>query len=143
MKHAMRNSMRKIAIPAFNNRISPLFDVSGCFAIFTADERIIGERYCIDTSGDSGFEKIERLCVESVSVIICSAISKAFAECITGKGIELFPGVIGDVDEVIKAYLSDNLTEDAFLMPGCRRRRRGAGRGLCPRYRDIDRYREM
>lgn len=131
---------RKIAIPAFNNRISPLFDVSGRFVIFKTDDRTIDERYCIDTSGNSGFEKIERLCVESVNVIICSAISKYFAEYITVKGMDLFPGVIGDVDDVIKAYLSDNLTEDTYSMPGCRNRRRGGSRrGLCPRYRDIAR----
>jgi predicted Fe-Mo cluster-binding NifX family protein len=127
---------QKIAIPSYNNRISPLFDVSRRFIIFNAKDRVLDESYYIDTSSDSGLDKIDKLKNELVNVIICSAISKAFAEYITVKGMDLIPGIIGDIDDVIRAYLNNNLIIELYSMPGCRGRWR-ARRGQCPRYRDI------
>ena len=128
----------KIAIPAYNNRVSPLFDVSNRFVIFIVENSLIDESYYIDTQGESGIKNIDKLKFESVNLIICSAISRAFAEYITIKGIDLIPAVIGDIDDVINAYLNNNLVVDLYSMPGCRGRgRRRARRGQCPRYRDI------
>ena len=126
----------KIAIPVFNKRISPLFDVAGRFAIIEIRDGVVIGSHASDMSGDSGIGKVEKLLSERVTVIICSAISRVFSEHITVKGMELIPGVIGDVDDVVRDYLDNNLLIDRYSMPGCRWGRRSR-RGHCPRYKDI------
>ncbi len=126
----------KVAIPLYNDRVSPLFDVSRRFIIFQVESGVVSDSYHLDTSADSGIQKVNRLKREYTEMIICSAISRVLADLITSKGMELIPGVIGNVSDVIQAYVSNALVIDRFTMPGCRWRRR-VRRGQCPRYRDI------
>jgi ABC-type phosphate/phosphonate transport system substrate-binding protein len=52
---------------------------------------------------------------------------------IIASGIQVKPFVAGDLREVIQAWLSGNLEQDAFAMPGCcghGRGRRIGGNGI-------------
>ena len=128
--------VERITIPIYGNRISPLFDVAGRFEVIDLVNREIGERFHLDTSKDSGIVRIEKLKNHSVNTVICSAISRIYANYIIRWGINLIPGVIGSVDDVIYAYMNNNLLVDLYAMPGCRWRRRFRG-GLCPNYSEI------
>lgn len=128
--------VEKLAIPVFEKRISPLFDVAGSFEIIATKEKSIIEKTVLDTSKLSGIERVQRLKDLEVNVIICSAISRIFANSVISKGIELIPGVIGFADEVVDAYIKDNLRIDMYSMPGCRWQKRFRGR-RCPNYNDI------
>ncbi len=93
-------------------------------------------RIYIISTDDLGVSIVDRLKEERVNVIICSAISGAFALLVASKGIKLIPGVSGAADEVVEAFLENRLTMDTFAMPGCAWRRRFRGR-QCPYYNEI------
>ncbi|MDY6969569.1 MAG: NifB/NifX family molybdenum-iron cluster-binding protein [Spirochaetota bacterium] len=125
-----------IAFPVYMKRISPLFDVAGRFIIFVISNNEISQEHILDSSYDSGIKKIETLKHQKVNTIICSAISRIFANLIISNGMNLIPGVVGSVDEVIEDYINNNLRIDKYAMPGCRWRRKFRG-GLCPYYNEI------
>ncbi|PKL37461.1 MAG: hypothetical protein CVV44_14005 [Spirochaetae bacterium HGW-Spirochaetae-1] len=126
----------KIAIPVFTGRISPLFDVAKEFHIFSVRNGEIVNSYSVNTAGCSELSIVGKLRQEEASVIICSAISRCTADTVVAGGINLIPGVIGCVDEVIKAYTENSLVVERFAMPGCQGRGRGRRRALgqCPFY---------
>ncbi len=119
---------RRVIIPEYRNRISPLFDVAKTFSVFIIDGGAVCESYYLNTTGFSGRAIVECLCREAPDVVICSAISRCHAGMLTSGGIELISGVIGEIGDVVRAYINDELESDLFAMPGCRRRG-GGGRG--------------
>jgi len=54
-----------------------------------------------------------------VDVLICGAISRPLMYMLTAFGIEVLPYVTGRVDEVLQAYLTGQLVQPRFTMPGC------------------------
>ncbi len=125
----------KIAIPVHHGRVSPLFDVAGQFILI--DSTMSEGRTIIQIPQNTSISIIDTLNEAEVDVVICSAISNVFAKMLQGKGINLVPGVIGIADEVIDAFLNDELFIDKFAMPGCFWRRRYRGR-QCPYYKEIN-----
>jgi predicted Fe-Mo cluster-binding NifX family protein len=55
-----------------------------------------------------------------VDVLICGAISAPLRAVLAAEGVRVIPNRCGFVEEVLRAFLSGELTEQAFLMPGCR-----------------------
>jgi predicted Fe-Mo cluster-binding NifX family protein len=57
-------------------------------------------------------------------VLICGAISWPLELMLVSTGIMVIPNTCGLVNDVIAAFITGNLTEQAFLMPGCTGKRR-------------------
>jgi predicted Fe-Mo cluster-binding NifX family protein len=132
-------NIEKIAIPVYNNRISPLFDVAGkIILVEIVDKKIIGMLH-LDINENPEVSRFNQLFELGIKTIICSSISRKFANYITSKDIILIPGVYGDIEEVIEAYRKNHLIEDSFAMPGCKWRGRGhkEQKGRCLRYKEI------
>ena len=131
--------MKRIVLPVFNNRIAPLFDVACSFAFFETENETILKQDMLQISVNNPTDKIHELQVRGIDLIICSAISKYLMDIIYARGIELMPGIIGDVSDVIQAYITDSLRIDQYAMPGCKWRKKGHGcrHGRCPRYSEI------
>ena len=53
-------------------------------------------------------------------VLICGGISAFFANLIEAHGIQIVPFAAGTVDEVLKAYVNDDIYRKNFRMPGCK-----------------------
>ncbi len=121
-----------LSIPVHNNRVSPLFDVAGRFIVLDPLEP--ETKSFIDTSGLSGMSIVEKLNESSISMVICSAISNIYAQALARNNIGLIFGIIGSIDEIIVAYLNNDLSSMRFVMPGCRHRRRL--RGQCPYWKE-------
>ena len=88
--------------------------------------------------------RAKQLADQRVDVLICGAISQSLERTLTSVGVTVIPYTCGLVEEVLRAFLSGQLKEQEFLMPGCSRRQalrgrqrrgggqrpdRGAGRG--------------
>ena len=75
--------------------------------------------------------RIERLKAMSVNVLICGAVSRPLEQALASSGVKMVPHVCGNVEEVLRAYLTNRLQDSTFIMPGCggcwRRGRRGRG----------------
>jgi len=119
----------KISMPVYNGRIAPLFDVAGEFQFFSVSCESVDSVDSLDCKKISGAERIYMLKNIGADVVICSAISRYYSENLERSGIDLISGIIGDVKEVILAYLNENLLTERFVMPGCRMGR-GKGQSL-------------
>jgi predicted Fe-Mo cluster-binding NifX family protein len=123
----------RIAIPVWQNRISPVFDVAGQLLLVeladgrevAREEQIVGE-----TTVEERARKLAELGVET---LICAGISQSLEMELTDCGIRVIARICGNVEEVLTAFIAGRLREERFAMPGCcgqgrRRHRGGCGR---------------
>lgn len=118
----------RLAIPIFKSRISPVFDFSTKVLIIHMEQGRELDRSEIDLAGLPPQARVERLKNAGVNSLLCASISLPLHRMLIVAGLDVIPGVVGAVDEVLKAYLRGNLKERRFMMPGlCRRwcKRRG------------------
>jgi predicted Fe-Mo cluster-binding NifX family protein len=118
----------KVAMTAWEDRISPVFDTARQVTFFEVaghQAKAGGEMLLGD---EEPTRRIQRLKDVGVDTLICGAISQPLAASVQVAGIRLIPFVAGPVVDVLKAYLEGTLTAPAFQMPGCcgaKRRFRG------------------
>lgn len=129
---ALWQTMR-VAIPIWQGRISPVFDVAGqLLLVELADGREIAreDRVVDETAADERARKLVEL---GVKTLICAGISQSLEASLADHGIRVIPRICGDVEEVLAAFLTRRLGAERFAMPGCcgqgrRRHRGGCGR---------------
>jgi len=125
----------KTAITIWNDRVSPVFDVTGKARLYESEgERICSEQQLLLPDA-CATEKIACLVEAGTDVLICGAISRDAHSTATNAGIRVFPFIAGDVQEILQACLASRLVEGGFAMPGCAcrmacygRRKHGRGR---------------
>ena len=110
--------MVKIAIPIFQNRVSPVLD--SCRHIIVAaiekDAEIDREQVFI---GDIALNDRCRIFKKlGITVIICSGVSATFGKLLEQAKFEIVDGIAGDVQDVLTAYLDGRLDHPDFYMPG-------------------------
>ena len=98
-----------IAIPVFEERISPLLDVSSRFVLYEINKGAVTQRIVINIDADSDRSRIQKLKEIGVGVIISGAVSRYLSYIITETGIRHIPWNSGPVDEVIKSFLNNTL----------------------------------
>jgi predicted Fe-Mo cluster-binding NifX family protein len=123
----------KLAIPVWQDRVSPVFDVAGQLLLveFEASEEI--ERRQESLPEESTEQRIHRLQNLGVGTLICGAISRPLEALLASAGIRIVSQVCGNVEEVLQAFRSGKLEDDRFAMPGCCGRRRRRQHGRCRR----------
>ena len=135
----------KIAIPQWQGQVSTVFDFARELLLIDIEGEKEINRSQITLPDEPMPQRASKLKNLGVDVLICGAISRPLVFMITGAGIEVLPYVSGPIDEVLNAYLTGQLTEHRFTMPGCkagarkgfrgrgRGQGRGRGRGRCHR----------
>jgi predicted Fe-Mo cluster-binding NifX family protein len=113
-----------IAIPTFQERVSPLLDVSDRYAIYETENGEIKQKVRITVSCDSDARRIERLREIGVDTIICGAVSGHIAHIINERGMRLISMAYGPLDEIIGAYLRNALFPCRTGPAVCGRRQR-------------------
>ena len=111
------------------DRVSPVLDAARCFLLVTASSDgalIRREMFIADADPVTKAKRIGEL---GARVLICGAVSWPLEAMLTSSGMRVIPNTCGPLDEVIAAFFTGELNEQAFLMPGCpgrqqRRRRR-------------------
>lgn len=110
--------MKRVAIPTFQNRISPVLDSCRHMLLLDIengnemDRRnvYLGEMCLTERCGI--FKNLD------VAMVICGGISEILANMLKGSNIRLLNGIAGDIDDVITAFLEDDLDKPQFYMPG-------------------------
>jgi predicted Fe-Mo cluster-binding NifX family protein len=115
----------KIAITTYNDRISNVFDFAHKLLLIEEENGAEISRSEVLLFNHQAFSLLCKLKELEVDVLICGAISKNLGNMIIESGIQLFPYITGRVEDVLNAYLSDNLVNPEFSMPG---RWQGAGK---------------
>ena len=121
--------MMKVAIPKWKGRVSPVLDVAGILLLVdVADgQELRREEGSLTASGP--LQRAEQVAQFGAEVLICGAISLPLEAALASTGVQIIPFTCGRVEEVLAAFMSGQLTNSAFLMPGCcGRRRRFRGR---------------
>ncbi len=113
----------KIAIPVWDNRISPVFDTASRLLIVEVEDQKEASRF--ETTLDD--QELSRRCFRiqglGIDMLICGAISRPYLRMLIGSGIQIISEISGHAEEVLEAYLQGALSHPRFLMPGCNKNR--------------------
>jgi len=121
--------MMKVAIPHWDSRVSPVFDVAGHLLVVELKDGQVVFRDDIELTAGSPRMRATELAGRDVDVLICGAISWSMEAMLLQMDIEVIPQIRGGVDCVLRAFISGDLNQESFRMPGCgKRRRRNTGR---------------
>ena len=123
----------KVAIPYWNNRISPVLDTAENFKMVDVEKGKPVKDEFINLGEKSLSDKAEYFKKRHISIILCGAVSEYFHNLILARGIKVVPWLTGDIESVLEAFICNNPFEPGFIMPGCkgcRRRRHRRRRGF-------------
>jgi len=119
----------RIAIPVSDGRISPVFDVARHFLFVDIEDRreVRRSQTCVEQPEPVG--QARRVAQRGADALICGAISRPLETMLLAAGINVIPQTCGPVEDVLRAFISGELTEEAFVTPGCRGHRRRSDDG--------------
>ena len=124
MRLAVASFMR-IAIPHWQGRVSPVFDVARTLYLIDIEEgRETGRRSEVLTSRNP-FRRAMEVSALHVDVLICGAVSYPLERALVGSGVRVVCCICGEIGSVIDAYMDGRLSDRRFLMPGCPGNRQG------------------
>lgn len=114
----------KVAIPQWQDRVSPVFDSASRLVVVEVARGRERRRSDWPLISCNPVHRAAELQRSGADVLICGAISWPMENAVRSLGIQIVAQVCGQVEEVLKAFLDDRLSDPAFLMPGCCGRRR-------------------
>jgi predicted Fe-Mo cluster-binding NifX family protein len=114
--------MTRVAVPTWKGRVSPVFDVAEHLLLVDLDGGRERDRTVHHVSGGEPLQRAQVLTSRDVDVLVCGAISRTMEQVLTAAGVEVVPGIRGEVDAVLRAYAGRTLRRDPALhLPGRRR----------------------
>jgi len=122
--------MERIAIPIWNNRVSPVLDTATQLVVFEAED-LSGPGVVTQLPAVSFAQRARLIKDLQVTTLLCGAVSRCLMDLLTRYGVTVHPWLTGDVNDILRAYRDGGLGSARFILPGCelgQRRRRGRGR---------------
>ncbi|NQT38682.1 MAG: NifB/NifX family molybdenum-iron cluster-binding protein [Planctomycetes bacterium] len=120
----------RTAIPISDGRISPVFDVARRLLLVDIENEHEVRRTEEVLEEPELAARARRVAELGADTLVCGAISRPLESMLLSTGVEVIPQTCGPVEDVLRAFISGQLTEQAFVIPGCcghRRRLRGGG----------------
>jgi hypothetical protein len=111
--------MPRVAVPDWNGLVSPVLDVARRVRCADRSGTRTGSRwYSLRGSPET---RARTLREHDVNLVICCGISPHMVQVLAAAGIDVVPGVCGDVDRVLCAFAEGRLDVDPELQgPGLR-----------------------
>jgi predicted Fe-Mo cluster-binding NifX family protein len=109
----------KALLPMDGGRISPVIDAARSFALMSVGSDGVLSRKEVVITDEDPVTKAKRIVELGAGVLICGAISWPLEAMLKSAGMRVIPNTCGPLDEVAAAYFAGELTEQAFLLPGC------------------------
>jgi predicted Fe-Mo cluster-binding NifX family protein len=109
----------KLAIPIWQSRVSPVFDVAGRCLIVELEAGVERARAEVPVKEEGAAARTSRLISLGVETLICGAISKTLEMMLLASGITVIPRICGDADDVLRAFCRGTLDDDRYVLPGC------------------------
>lgn len=108
----------KVAIAHWENRISPVFDVSDRLLLVDIENgREINRQDNILTCRGP-FERAREVYRLGAHVLLCGAVSRPMETAINITGVRVIGFICGNLDNVLNAYIKGHLADKCFQMPG-------------------------
>jgi predicted Fe-Mo cluster-binding NifX family protein len=108
----------KIAMPVWNGFVSSVFDFSHRLLLVDIENGREVSRREVDLKAESLPQRAGSLKNLGVDVLVCGAISRSLADMVAASGIQVLPFVTGRVSDVLQAYITGQLVQPQFAMPG-------------------------
>jgi predicted Fe-Mo cluster-binding NifX family protein len=123
------NSRTKIALPVHNGRVAPVFDWAERVLVVDAEGGHAIRRQEEHWGALSLPERLRKLSELRIQTLICGGISAPLIEAIQADGTKVIPWIAGEVEQVLTAFMADQLFGSQWSMPGCCGQQRGWRRG--------------
>jgi len=114
----------KLAIPEWQGRVSPVFDVARHLRVFEIGEGSARQIQDLECDAKTVSNRVARLKETGATALVCGAISRPLEMAVTAAGIQVIAQTCGNVQDVADAYARGHLTHETFCMPGCGRQHR-------------------
>ncbi|MDD9304505.1 MAG: dinitrogenase iron-molybdenum cofactor biosynthesis domain-containing protein [Desulfobacter sp.] len=109
----------KIAITAWGNRVSPVFDAARTLLIADIKGHTIKSKTYVSFHPDDIQDLAALLSHEQVSTLICGAISTEPSDQIAENHIRLISFVSGNALDILNSFASRYTIDQSHMMPGC------------------------
>ncbi len=110
--------MERVAIPVFEERVSPVLDLCNQMVIIDLDEGKEVQRQSLSLQMLSVSERCELMARWNICKIICAGVSDSMVKLLASKNIRAIDGKAGELDKIIEAYICKRLDAACFMMPG-------------------------
>jgi len=110
----------RLALPQWNERISPLFDSAANLLLVDIEGEKAVQYTEIPFRGRTPVERATELCRLKVDHLVCGAISQPYLRALEYCPLECCSFISGPVHRVINSFLHKELP-GKFAMPGCSR----------------------
>jgi predicted Fe-Mo cluster-binding NifX family protein len=107
-----------VALPIYQSRIAPVFDSAVRILLIQIEQQSEVARSELNFENLSASERIASLKRAGVTSLVCAGVSHVIHTMVESAGIRVTPGIIGQVDDVTTAYVSNQLDDHRFRMPG-------------------------
>ena len=102
----------KIAVTYENNKVFQHFGKCKQFKIYDVENNEIVHSYILDTNGIGHGALAHLLYNEHVDILICGGIGQGARIALNTVRIQLYPGVSGNCDKQVEAYIQGQLQFD-------------------------------
>jgi predicted Fe-Mo cluster-binding NifX family protein len=109
----------RIAIPMHSGRIAPVFDTAISLLLVDVETGEVVSRREAMLTETGAMRRTQSLRDLGVRVLICGAVSRELSTAVQAAGIAILPWTAGPVDEVLIAFLAQQLPGPRWRMPGC------------------------
>lgn len=109
----------RVAVTVWEGRVSPVFDVCREALILTITDKTVVSTTTVAMDADNPNHKISQLVDLQVQTLICGAISQPLHHELDHRGIRVIGFVAGETDQVVEAFLANELPGPRLSMPGC------------------------
>jgi len=116
----------RIAIPLFNNRVSPRFDFASRLLLATVEGDAVIQKEELALQGYDLFQRSALLKELSVDTLICGGIQCFISRDLRFSNVEVISPIAGDAEEALEGFLHGTLNPLAAPFPpapGCRQGR--------------------
>lgn len=108
----------KIAMPVWEGRVSPLFDVARQLLIVAVEEGKEVNRWEVSLEEEWPSNRVSKLVDLAVEVLICGGISRLLADSLRSAGITVVSQTKGKAEQILTAFLNGAFPSPRFAMPG-------------------------
>jgi hypothetical protein len=111
----------KIIIPVWEEKVSPLLDTARRLLLVEAQDKAVTSRCEVFLDEADLSRRCFRIWRLKADVLICGAVSRAFARLLTAEpGLTIIQGISGPAGDVLQAFLRGTLNRPRFWLPGSR-----------------------
>lgn len=109
----------RIAIPIWNDHVSPVFDSAERLLVVEVDhdqKTACRSTILLEPNQARRAAQLSRLGIDQ---LLCGAVSRALEDLLNSSGVRVHGRIRGEVEDVLQAFLTDGLDDHRFCLPGC------------------------